>query len=280
MQMPAWCGACDPQTRRFDLGDSERRCPHCHPYWAFGHGSIDPGHVPGTKAEQAQAVRWLSYELVGLRLLPLPELRRRLIPFFEAGWSPHDVVHALDFDPDGSRVRSVPSTADPPEMHRRAVLNMLSSWCDEQGAPLASASQRAEARRRKQLARQRATRADFAAVVSRSTGPAGAEASGCREIARQAAARGKQIRLEGRHRESSHLLSELARQEAQEAKVAKSLRQLGKWRFGILSNPDTAGPAPQSQAQAQGQGQGQARAQGQAQGSAQHPQDGNQSAAA
>jgi len=236
MQMPTWCGACDPDTRRFDLGESERRCPHCHPYWAFGHSSIDPAKVPSTPAEQIQAARWLAYELVGLRTLPSTELRRRLAPFFDSGWTPLDVVHALDFDPDGSRVRSTPGAADPPELTKRAVLNLLAAWCDENAAPLPSLSQRATERRRRVRERQLAARATLDEIASRRADPGAAGASGAREIARQAAARGKQIRLEGRHRESSHLLSALAKQEAQEAKARQSLRELGKWRFGIVGN--------------------------------------------
>lgn len=248
MQMPTWCGACDPETRRFDLGDSERRCPHCHPYWAFGHSSIDPGKVPSTPAEQLQATRWLAYELVSLRVLSTSELRRRLTPFFDSGWTPLDVVHALDFDPDGSRVRAHPGAADPPELTTRTVLNLLASWCDEHAAPLPSLSQRVAERRRRLRERQLAARAGLAELASRRAHPDAAGASGAREIARQAATRGKQIRLEGRHRESSHLLSTLAKQEAQEAKARQSLRELGKWRFGIVpgqggktpSKPDTA----------------------------------------
>jgi hypothetical protein len=250
MQMPDWCGACDPDTRRFDLGDSERRCPHCHPYWAFGHSSIDPARVPSTPGEQIQATRWLAYELVGLRVLPAAELRRRLVPFFESGWTPLDVVHALDFDPDGSRARVTPAVADPPELTRKTVLNLLASWCDEHGAPLPSVSQRAAERRRKLRERQRAVRASLAEIASRRADPAAADASGAREIARQAATRGKQIRLEGRHRESSHLLSTLAKQEAQEAKIRQSLRELGKWRFGVVPKSGsaiTARPAPTAQ---------------------------------
>jgi len=80
-------------------------------------------------------------------------------------------------------------------------------------------------------------------IASRRARPGAAGASGAREIARQAAARGKQIRLEGRHRESTHLLNTLAEQEAQEAKARRSLRALGKWRFGIVAGQ---GPKPVS----------------------------------
>jgi hypothetical protein len=191
MDMPTWCGACDERTRRFNLGDLERRCPDCHPYWAFGHHSVDPSRVPDTRDEQEQATRWLVYELVSLRTLPMAELRRRTSAFFDCGWTPQDIVHALDFDPDGSARRLVASTSDPPGLTRRAVLNMLSSWCDENGRPLASPTQLAAARRRKTRARQQATRAVLAEIDARRVNPDGAAVSGAREIARKAAERAK-----------------------------------------------------------------------------------------
>ena len=161
-------------------------------------------------------------------------------------------MHALDFDPDGSRARATPAAGDTPELTKRTVLNLLASWCDEHAAPLPSLSQRAAERRRRLRERQLAARASLAEVASRRAHPDAALASGAREIARQAATRGKQIRLEGRHRESSHLLSTLAKQEAQEAKARQSLRALGKWRFGIVpaqgtkatSKPDSSAPRP------------------------------------
>jgi hypothetical protein len=235
MDMPAWCGACNEHTRRFNLGDLERRCPHCHPYWAFSHHSVDPSRVPASRAEQEQAARWLVYELVSLRALPLTELRRRTSPFFDCGWTPQDIVHALDFDPDGSKIRSVTSTSDPPELTRRAVLNMLSSWCDESGKPLASPTQMALARRRKTRVRQQATRAILAEIDARRVNPDGATASGAREIARKAASRAKQLKLEGRPRESSALCAAIAEQLAQDSKVQQALRRLDKAKFGVVT---------------------------------------------
>jgi len=264
MDMPTWCGACDEQTRRFNLGDLERRCPKCHPYWAFGHHSVDPSRVPTGRAEQEQATRWLLYEMVSLRTLPLTELRRRTSAFFDCGWTPQDIVHALDFDPDGSAFRAVPSTADPPGLRQRAVLNMLSSWCDASGKPLPSPTQLAAARRRKTRARQQQTRAALAKIDARPANPHGATASGAREIARLAAERAKQLKLEGRQRESSALCEALAQQQAQESKVQQALRRLDKAKFGVVAGSgQQSEPQNQNQAQAQPQSrEGQATSRG------------------
>ncbi len=255
MDMPTWCGSCDERTRRFNLGDLERRCPDCHPYWAFGHRSVDPARVPSGHAEQEQAARWLLYELVSLRTLPLAELRRRTSAFFDCGWTPQDIVRALDFDPDGSSFRSVPSTSDPPSLTRRTVLNMLSSWCDENGRPLPSPTQRAMARDRKRKQRQRETRAALAAIEARPANPQGAVVSGAREIARLAASRAKQLRLEGRQRESSALVTALEQQEAQETKVQQALRRLDKAKFGVVNGSGEQtheAPAQETQAKSRG----------------------------
>ncbi|NUT37080.1 MAG: hypothetical protein HOV79_28825, partial [Hamadaea sp.] len=167
MEMPPWCGRCDPQTRRFDLGDSERRCPECNPYWAFGHASIDPGRAPVGREAQEQAVRWLLYELVSLRVLDPRELRRRTRAFFEVGWTPLDIVHALDRDPDGSRPRAVPQAGDPADRVEHQVLNLLSAWCDESGAPLPSPTQLVERRRDRTRQRQEAAHAAWAELAAR-----------------------------------------------------------------------------------------------------------------
>jgi hypothetical protein len=241
IEMPGWCGACDPDTRRFNLGDLEKRCAQCNPYWDFGHSSIDPAVVPVTQGEQRQAVRWLLYEIVGLRTLPATELQRRTKAFFDSGWTPHDVVVALDFDPDGSPVRIAKSAADSPELTQRRVLNLLSSWCDERGRPLASPSQVAAARQRRLRERQRVTRAKLAELASRQSTPHAATLSGARQIAAEALVKARQMKLEGRKRENAARAVEMAAQEAQETRMQQTLRQLDKFKFGILSGAGEGG---------------------------------------
>ena len=72
--------------------------------------------------------------------------------------------------------------------------------------------------------------------------------TGAREIARLAAARAKQLKLEGRQRESSALCEALAEQQAQESKVQQALRRLDKAKFGVV-----AGSGQQTEAQTQNQ---------------------------
>jgi len=229
MEMPPWCGRCDQQTRRFDLGDSERRCPECHPYWAFGHSSIDPARVPVGRAAQEEAVRWLLYELVSLRELPPPELRRRIGRFFEAGWTPSDVVHALDHDPDGSAARGVPLAGDSPARVGRQVLNLLAAWCDADGQPLPSISQQVARRRERLHERRRSAHAAWAEVAARPFNPDAAVASGARQIAAEAARRAEQLRLEGRRRERAALAAQANAVRAGQDRINDSARRLADY---------------------------------------------------
>lgn len=247
--MPQWCGACHPDTRRYNLGDLERRCPDCHPYWAFGHSSVDPAHVPATRLEQERAARWLLYEMVSLRALPVTELRRRTRAFFEQGWTPLDIVHALDFDPDGSKVRAVASTNDPVELTERRVLNMLSSWCDEHGRPLPSPSQQAAARTRRLRERQRAARAKLAEIASRPPNPQGAARSGARQIAADALVKARQLKALGRQREREVQQRELSDQEAHEKRMQQTMRQLDRFKFGVFSGSGEATARPEANGQ-------------------------------
>jgi hypothetical protein len=234
VQLPAWCGACDPSTRRFNLGDEERRCHTCHPFWAFRLATVDPYHVPADRAEQEQAARWLLYELVGLRALPLPELRRRTEVFFEAGWTPADIMHALAFDPVGARIRLQPANPLTPEQSGRLVLSLLEAWCDEQGRPLQAPS-KLEAQRHDRLrAHQRQVRAVRAEAESRAAGPQSPGRLAARQAAAEAASRGRQLQTIGQQREYAARVAARALQQAQEVKADQALRRLEKWRFSVV----------------------------------------------
>ena len=235
VEMPVWCGACDPVTRRFNLGDVERRCPECHPFWAFGHSSVDPARVPVGRIEQERAVRWLLYELVSLRALPTGELSARVRPFFEQGWTLLDIVHALDFDPDSSQVKRVPAPDDPARLVARRVLNLLAAWCDEHGHPLASPSQLAEARTQRLRQRQQAARAYRAEIAARPPNPEGATRSGARQIAAEARAKARSRDRAGHEREQQLRAQELAGQEAAEKRIRQTMRQLDKFKFGVVA---------------------------------------------
>lgn len=227
VEMPQWCGRCDPATRRFDLGDRERRCPDCNPFWAFGHSTVDPARVPSGPAEQEQAARWLLYEVVGLRSLQPTELRRRTRRFFDAGWTPLDVVHALDHDPDGSPARP-PRPGDSPDRMERQILNLLSAWCDADGEPLPSPTQVAVGRRQRMHERRRAQQLEWERIAARPIDPDAARRSGARQIAQQATRRAQEMRVEAKRREKARQAASADLARAQEQRIAALMERLDR----------------------------------------------------
>lgn len=243
VQLPAWCGVCDASTRRFNLGDRERRCPTCHPFWAFRLANVDAYHVPTNVAEQEQAARWLLYELVGLRALPLAELRRRTEIFFEAGWTPADIMHALAFDPVGVPVRLQTVGAMTAEQSGRLVLSLLAAWCDEQGRPLRAPSDLDAERHDRLRAHQRQVRAARAEAEARAAGPQSPGRLAARQAAAEAAARGRQLRTINEQREYAARVAARAGQQAQQDRADQALRRLEKWRFSVVPQGGASAPA-------------------------------------
>src|SRR5262249_48345564 len=162
-----------------------------------------PARVPSSPAEHEQAARWLLYEVVGLRSLQPAELRRRTLRFFNAGWTPLDVLHALDNDPDGSPARSVPLPGDSPDRMERQILNLLSAWCDADGEPLPSPTQIAMGRRQRMHERQRAQQQEWDRIAARPIDPGAAQRSGARQIAALATRRAQEMRVEAKRREKA-----------------------------------------------------------------------------
>ncbi|GGS84630.1 hypothetical protein GCM10010156_49080 [Planobispora rosea] len=101
-----------------------------------------------------------------LRRISARHLRHLLAPWFAAGWTPADVLHALDHLPDGrpwtfaGRVRHVPGWIG----HR------LAAWRDADGRPVISKSQRLAAAAAAERARQAARRRESEERYARSLG--------------------------------------------------------------------------------------------------------------
>jgi hypothetical protein len=96
--------------------------------------------APVTRRDQLDACEALRWDAVTLRPLSGRMLRHLLRPWFGAGWSPRDVVHALDHLPTGQPWRY----AGTPKAPAAWVRFRLAAWTDPAtGAPVASRSQRA-----------------------------------------------------------------------------------------------------------------------------------------
>ena len=117
------------------------------------------GAVPQNCTEALGAARAMQERTRLLRRISGEHLRHLARPFFAAGWSPRDVLHAIDHSPAGrqhgytSGVRSVPGW----------VRARLTEWLGPDEVPLPSRSQRLADARRQVLAEQAARRARAAA---------------------------------------------------------------------------------------------------------------------
>lgn len=120
--------------------------PQDHP----AHGRWSLVDVPAVKAQRLAAARRLQFEAPSLRGCSVPALAAVLREWFVAGWSPRDVLTALDFKPGAEGAWTFTTSV-------RSVVGWvgyrLAAWRDEAGRPVASPAQRAAAVRAAERAR-------------------------------------------------------------------------------------------------------------------------------
>jgi hypothetical protein len=98
--------------------------------------------APVTRRDQLAACEALRWDAVTLRPLTGRMLRHLLRPWLAAGWTPRDVLYALDHLPTGEAWRY----AGQPRAVAAWVRYRLAQWTDPgTGAPVASRTQRARA---------------------------------------------------------------------------------------------------------------------------------------
>lgn len=105
-----------------------------------------------TRRQQLAAARTVQDRALGLRVLSARDVRSLIRPFLEAGWTPADLLHALDHTPQGAhRLHSLDAGQN--TARARGYLRWrLEHWKDAGGLVLASAS--ARARERAEAARE------------------------------------------------------------------------------------------------------------------------------
>lgn len=105
-----------------------------------------------TRRQQLAAARTVQDHALGLRVLSARDVRSLIRPFLEAGWTPADLLHALDHTPQGAhRLHSLDAGQN--TARARGYLRWrLEHWKDAGGLVLASAS--ARARERAEAARE------------------------------------------------------------------------------------------------------------------------------
>jgi hypothetical protein len=112
------------------------------------------GATPQNRSEALAAARAMQERVRLLRRISGEHLRHLARPFFAAGWTPRDVLHALDYEPGGRQhgystaVRSAVGW----------IRFRLAAWLGPDGIPLPSRSQQLAGARRRVLAEQAARR--------------------------------------------------------------------------------------------------------------------------
>ena len=101
-----------------------------------------------------------------LRRLSAEHLRHLAWPFFAAGWTPADLVHAIDHDTRGRQHGYSAGVRSPAGWIR----SRLAAWLGPDGTPLPSRSQQLAEARRQVLADQAAHRAARQAAAARAAG--------------------------------------------------------------------------------------------------------------
>ena len=135
--------------------------------------------APENRTEALTAAQAMQERARLLRRISAEHLRHLARPFFAAGWSPRDLLHAIDHEPDGRQHGYTSGVRSPAGWIR----SRLAAWSGPNGVPLPSRSQRLAEARRQVLAEQTARRTrDAAARAQAADYPA--QAARAREMLR------------------------------------------------------------------------------------------------
>ena len=122
-------------------------------------GAAPLAAVPENRAEALAAAQVMQERARLLRRISAEHLRHLARPFFAAGWSPRDLLHAIDHEPGGRQHGYTSGVRSPAGWIR----SRLAAWSGPNGVPLPSRSQRLTEARRQVLADQASRRARDAA---------------------------------------------------------------------------------------------------------------------
>ena len=118
-------------------------------------GAAPLAAIPENRTEALAAAQAMQERARLLRRISAEHLRHLARPFFAAGWSPRDLLHAIDHEP-GGRPHGYTSGVRSPAGWIRS---RLAAWSGPDDVPLPSRSQRLAEARRQVLAEQTARRA-------------------------------------------------------------------------------------------------------------------------
>lgn len=145
--------------------------------------------VPQNRSEALGAAQALQERARPLWRLSAEHLRHLARPFFAAGWSPRDLLHALNHSPSG-RQHGYTSGVRSPVGWIRA---RLAEWLGPDEVPLPSRSQRLAVAHRQVLADQAARRAQTAAARAAAAADYPLQAARAREMLRSRLTGGRRL---------------------------------------------------------------------------------------
>lgn len=234
-----WCGHCASATDRHHYAHDEdgrayrSRCRTCHPL-GRKPDQWPVNDVPDGFTETFLATDWLTYISPTLRRIGVDRLRVLLRKWYEAGYTPRDIVYALDHDPMGGRYdEETPLPSASPRIVEYWLRRRLATWLDADDTPYLPIRLQQAAYRDQLIAQQRIRRAEFdqrAATAARESPAAALAATIARIAARQARTR----TTEADHREREARIAQLA--------ADRAIREAHIARLGELSaeTPDNA----------------------------------------
>ena len=132
-------------------------------------GDADLRNCPKTRSDGRRAAKALQEHSAVLRRLSAEHVRHLCRPFWQAGWLPRDVLHAIDHEPGGRQHGYTNEVRSPAAW----VCTRLAEWLDTSGAPMPSRSQQSAEVRRLVLAEQADRRAQAEAARARDVDHAG-----------------------------------------------------------------------------------------------------------
>ncbi len=223
-----WCGVCDKVDRHVHSTTGIRRCRACHPLgrppeqWPM----FD---IPTGRTEQLLACDWLRHISPMMFKIRTEELRELFRPWFDAGWTPRDIVYALDHQPTGeAQFGDNPSG----KVTAKLVINFMKRrlrawWPDEDLKPFPAINQHIAHNREANLAALRERRAGWDATARTATPAAESVAAAqARIIAQRAAANAAVLRREGEARERARLVADIEDRKRSVSEWAERLETL------------------------------------------------------
>lgn len=184
--------------------------------------------APKERSEEESAAEAVRRRCPPLKPLSAKHIRHLLAPWFAAGWSPLDVVHALDCEPGGREHGYIAAVRHLPGWIR----SRMSLWLDPTGSPVLSPGQLRTAERERSRAEQSARRAERLRTAERPVDVAG-HAARARQMLRESL----RARADGRLLAQADRAAQLVLRGPGDVGLAREQQVDGDADQGVLGQP-------------------------------------------